>query len=180
MAAVQLADNRDRSAIPALNRALQDEQDANERLNIARALNVFSDPRGGETMAKLCADGSLREDLRLEAAGELQASGHENCFASVAEILSATHVPALKLAALDYLNRSHTELTPATEQYLVVTLGLMKSLKSEIAMVRQRATACIVRYHITAARSYLRAAAEKETDPATKAAMESAAKAMSK
>ncbi len=86
----------------------------------------------------------------------------------------------MTFAALDYLKRSHVELAPASEPYRFVALGLKAALRSEDPMVRQRAADCIARYHMTAAKSDLQAAVEKESDPNARAAMESAQRALSK
>ena len=169
LAAMKLASDGDRSAVPAIRHALKVEPDRLERFNIARALRLLGDPDGNSELAKICSDPAERSDWRLEAADELAPSVGRDCFSSVVSILASSDNPVLTGSSLETLLKLNwrDSMSQQSEEREMAH-GLVLALSSSIPDVRQKAAQCIVKYRVIDSVSALRKATDKEPDPATK------------
>ena len=175
LAAMKLASDGDRSAVPAIEHALKVETDRPERFNIARALKLLGDPDGDRELATICSDPAQRPDWRLEAADDLAPSVGRDCFSSVVNILESSDNPVLAGYSLEILLklnwRDRMSQQPEERE---MAHGLILALSNSISDVRQKAAKCIVLYRVTAAVPALQDAAKKEVDPTTKGILQEA------
>jgi HEAT repeat protein len=173
LAAMQLAEEDDKSSAPALREALRNERDSSARLNIARALNRLGDEKGTEAMTDICSDASVPADLRLMAANEISPREGERCFGLVVQTLHSDN-PAEVQAALNYLNSVASTMPATTREQNLLSDGLARAIQNSVPSVRQGAAACIGKYNVVDARAVLLEAEAKETDSNAKAAMHKA------
>ena len=172
MAAVLLAQHMYQSAIPALNLALQNEQDPAARLDLAVALDEFGQASGLSAFADLCNDRKLPPDLRLNAAGHSLTHGGSICAAAATGLLSTSVNPAIQQAALYYLLDMRLPAPAINSDSAGLEMGVHRALDNELAYLRRASAECVGKFRIASERSHLLTVMQSEPDPDVKTAMQ--------
>lgn len=174
MAAVLLAQRGYKSAIPAMNAALEEESDPTGRLNLASALDRLGQHSGLSALETLCNDQTLPADLRMNAAKKSLAHGGGTCAAAATEVLSASDNPASQLSALNYFLDGRLPASTMEAYSSDLIKGMHRALDSEVAAVRRGSAECIGRFKLSSERSHLLTVMRMESDSNAKAAMQKA------
>jgi HEAT repeat protein len=169
LAAGELAELKDEPSIPLIEKAMKAEQDPQVKFNMATSLLSLNSRAGVGALSAICADTSLRQDLRLDAASKLAERGDYSCLSATAAILRTATVPAMKIYALEIIARVKAlpaSVAPEIHQ------ALLKSLRDQYPPVRRAAARCIAGIKDKPAAPDLRAAISMETDEPTRTHMQ--------
>lgn len=175
LAAGQLASMNDTASIPLIENALQIEKDSMIRFDFASALLSLHSQVGNKTLLSICADKSLSQEHRLDAASRLVDAGDPGCLSSVGTILRQASDSANKASALLILTR----VKPIPVSLLPeIHNSLRASLRDPDSAVRQYSSQCIAALGDKSAKPDLQAAIAKEPDKLTRQRMEESLQAL--
>lgn len=144
LAALKLAEDNVKDAIPSIEQALNVENNGDTKINIAFALGQLEDRRGIDTLTTSCNNSSLNVGSRIRAARYLLHLHDESCLSAVVNIVQsqAGSEPDYRTEALSLLP-SFGRVSDADSKRIVMIVAA--SLADPTPAVRISASDALVR-----------------------------------
>ena len=161
LAANKLAQNGDKQAIPFIEKALSNEKEGTNRLNMALYLAQLGDEKGISVLKNTCSGPKVPDDLKIRAATNLAIVGKDDCLPVVLSVLRASNNPDMTRMALILLTQIFNWAKPAPREVLDL---ICNRLTDPARAVRLTATDVLSRLGNGSQSRALESALAKETD----------------
>jgi HEAT repeat protein len=168
-AALVLAQDKAKGAIPAITEALDKESNPEAHVNMALALAQLGSDKGDVSLTEACTDAHLAPLFRVYAAKYLLDLGKESCLSTLESLLRSGTDPGVRVLALSQLARFQDVGTADSQAVLESVLGALSDKES---MVRIAASHALVALKSVSAIPHLKQAIAAEQDEGTRSALE--------
>jgi len=167
-AALKLAQDGQKDAVPAITEALVSEKQEQAIVNFAFALAQLGDQKGREALRDACSNRDVSNPVRMDAARLLLTLQDESCLSSVLDVLDSPNVAGRSQAM--YLLPEFRTLSKADSDRSLNLL--VKALNDPSASIRIIASDVLGKLGKTAAIPYLEAAVAAEQDDDVRSQMQ--------
>lgn len=165
LAAMKLAEDKVGDAIPAIERALAREKVPRDRVNIALALALLGDERGGTELKKVCSDKTFVPEFQLYAVRymfDLHVQKDDDCLHATERVIESQNANiGDRVSALELIYQFQG-LTPDESRTVLKLVG--ECLRDAEPVVRMAASQALTGLGDPAAVPYLESAIAKEQD----------------
>ena len=169
LAALKLGDEKNTSAVAAIEAALKKEKMPEVKIQLAFALAELGDSEGLRALTSFCGDQSQSSSIRLGAAQDLLRFGNTLCFQNVLAIVSDPKQDSATVAQAAAVLGEYQRLVKNDS---AVLKPLVKLLDSADPTVRIAASQALRHVGATTMMPALQAAIEREKDEGARAQME--------
>jgi HEAT repeat protein len=170
LAALKLAENGDKEAIPTLQSTLGAEKDPQAHLNISFALAQLGDKKGFDALRETCSDNREDANRRMIATRYMLDLQHQSCLGSVIDQIRPGIDAESRIQAMELLNRFQN--VTQDDQQKILKL-LVVNLSDSMPEVRVAASEALGSQGGAAAVPYLQSALTREKDESVRSAMQS-------
>lgn len=171
LAAARLAEEKDTSAVPAIEEALAREKLPETRINIAFSLMQFGQQKGVTELTAACKDSALPGYLRARAILYMLPLGNRTCFKAALDLLHTD--PDSRSQVLSLLPQYRSPSNEESEEILDATTSC---LTDESGAVRIQASFTLSTLANPSAIPYLQSAIAAERDDTVRAQMQDSLK----
>ena len=168
-AALVLAQDKAKDAIPAITEALDKESNPETHVNMALALAQLGSDKGDVSLTEACTDAHLAPMFRVYAAKYLLDLGKGSCLSTLESLLRSGADPGVRVLALSQLARFQDVGAADSQAVLESVLG---ALFDKEAMVRIAASHALVSLKSVSAIPNLKQAIAAEQDEGTRSVLE--------
>src|ERR1700758_4286571 len=138
LAALVLAEDKAKDAVPAITEALEKEDNPETHVNMALALAQLGSDKGTDSLKEACTDARLSPMFRAYAMKYLLDLGKESCLNSTASLLRSAD-PGVKILALSQLSRFQSVSAADSQAILASVLAALSDPESLVRIAASHA-----------------------------------------